>query len=481
MFEELYETKPAAHASVATEVATTKAVDVALQDLDLQAIALAHFDASRVAVKTATEKLTDVAHDLSTAGKLADAKSLRNRLINIPLAEARKVSAGLKSKLTGTSKAVGAELASIEAGFESAEKLITPQIEARDAEVAAEKAERDRVEAERVGVHRANIGKLASYVSVAHGKTSEQILTIINGVSGIDILPEQWEEFAVGAEIQKADTLEALQALFNSTKTAEDEAAAREAQRIENERIAAALAEQQRILAEKQADLDRQLAEIAAAKQAEADRVAAAARAQRDAEAKALADAAAAAHQAAEDEANRLAQEAAALAALQRTADTTPADVLVNADSLEADRHAVEVKLLGESTHAAIDSMFPGVLASAPEAATPAHTEHTGHYMAAVSPGLLHLTPEAAQGPIALAGDEPTVADPICALTDHIHASVTRRFPTHPKPTAEWWAQLRRLTEVVCRNAETPRCYYAVDGTLMNPDGTRSIFDDVDL
>lgn len=328
IFPTLDEPEAVATTRQASAVATTKPADVALEDIDLQKLALSHFDASDAALAIARQKLVGVVHDLSTATKLAEAKSLRQRLINDPLAEARKVNKGLKAKLTAVSKAVGSRLETIEAGFADVETLITPQIEARDAEVAAEKAEREAKEAARTAAHRANIATLAGYTATAQGKTSAQILTIINGVSGINIIPEQWEEFAVGAEIQKEQTLEALQALFHATKTAEDEAATREAQRVENERIAAALAEQARVLAEKQAELDAKLAKIAAAEKAEADRIEAEAQAQRDAEAKAQAEAAA--RQAAEDEANARAQEVAA-EALQQVADATPPEVIADA------------------------------------------------------------------------------------------------------------------------------------------------------
>jgi hypothetical protein len=420
-----------------SSVATTKAADLAIEDIDLQKIALAHFDVSNVALQTARQKLTGVVHDLSTATKLAEAKSLRERLINAPLAEARKVNKGLKAKLTAVSKAVGARLESIEAGFAEAEKLITPQIEARDADLAAEKAEREAKEAARVAVHRENIAKLASYVGQAQGKTSAQILTIINGVSGIDTIPEQWEEFAVGAEMQKEQTLEALQALFSSTKTAEDEAAAREAQRIENERVAAELAEKERALAEKQAEIDRKLAVIAAAEKAEADRVEAAAQAQRDAEAKAAREAASAElgrqqaeAQAAKDadlkriiEANRLAQKAAA-GALQVAADATPAEVI--ADAYEA------------TPAADMDDIAtkPWTLPAAEEPVA-----YTGRM--AVSTGVLHPTP----GPVTFAEPEPSAADALSALLAHIDEAFAGRFPAHPKPSPEWWGTLRRLTD----------------------------------
>jgi hypothetical protein len=117
-----------------TELATTEPGAVDLAKIDLQAVALAQFNSAHADAKKAAETLTGVVHDLSTSTKLAEAKSLRNRLINVPLADARKVSSGLKSKLTAVSRAVGAELEAIEKEFEKAATLITPQIEAREAE-----------------------------------------------------------------------------------------------------------------------------------------------------------------------------------------------------------------------------------------------------------------------------------------------------------------------------------------------------------
>ncbi len=442
MFEELYETESTA--KPATTVATTKPADIAPQDVDLEAIALAHFAGSRTAAAHAQATLFGVIHDLSTATKLAEAKSLRERLINAPLAEARKVSKSLKSKLTAVSKAVGTELDSIESGFAGADALITPQIEERDAQLAAERAEREAKEAARVAAHRANIDKLASYATQAHGKTSAQILTIINGVSGIEIIPEQWEEFAAGAEIQKEQTLEALQALFDATKTAEDEAAAREAQRIENERAAAALAEERRQIEAERAELKRQADELAAAKKAEADRIEAAAQAQRDAEAKAV----------------------------------KPADVQILAviddprvfqsgktiDQMIADGEAHEIELapldvIANAEPADVIAPVPDdPLGALHDIADALPTEEPAHTLVAVSPGVLHPSPEPAGidevmaqpwtvGGVTFGGDEPAEPDQLAALLAHIDEAFAGKFPSHPKPSPEWWGTLRRLTD----------------------------------
>jgi hypothetical protein len=437
MFEELYETEAASKTLAGTAVATKSAGEIDLDKVDLTKIALAHFDASRAAVKIATDTLTDVVHDLSTPGKLADAKSLRQRLINAPLAEARKVEKGLAAKLNGARKAVGSALVTIEGEFEAVEKFITPQIEARDTAVAIEKAEREAKEAERVAIHRAGITQIAGYVTQLQGRTSAQIQSAMNTIDAIMIDPAQWEEFAAGAEIQKAETLEALQSLFDRTKAAEVEAAAREAQRIENERAAAALAEQARILAEKEAELNAKLAKIAAAEKAEADRIEAAAQAARDAEAKAARDAQAladaAARQATEDESNTKAQEVAAAEALQRAADATPVDVITDAYGPQD---------LSDDALTAIPSIADQVPAVSPPAAAVA-AETASLILSAVSPGLLHPAP----GPVTFAEPEPAASTLLVALLAHIDEAFTGRFSAHPKPTREWWGALRRLSD----------------------------------
>jgi len=180
-------------------------------------------------------------------------------------------------------------------------------------------------------------------------------------VAAIDIIPEQWEEFAVGAEMQKTETLDALQTLFDSTKRTEDEAAAREAQRIENELKAAELAAREAEMAAKQAELDAKLAAIAASEKAAAD-------AERE-------TAEAAARQAADDGANARAAEASAAllaekaddAAHDLSEDLAAVDTLVMIDNLAAlqagrsldqmiaDGDAFEIQLPTNTQPAALD------------------------------------------------------------------------------------------------------------------------------
>lgn len=238
-------------------VATIDPGAVDLAKLDLQTVALAQFGRAHEDVKKAVETLTGVEHDLSTPTKLAEAKSLRHRLIGQPLAEARKVSAALKSKLTAVSKAVGTELTAIETAFDRADKLISPQIEKREAEIAEERRIAAEKEAARVQAHRDNLAKIAGYVEHARGLPAARIELGIEKVKAIEIDRDAWQEFADQAEAQKADTLAKM------AKLHADALADEERQRVE----AALKAERERLEAER-AEIERQRAELQAQKDA---------------------------------------------------------------------------------------------------------------------------------------------------------------------------------------------------------------------
>jgi len=269
MFDQLYESEAAAPAEVAVTVATPAAPAAVVTSI--KAAVLAQFKATEPVLQALVTRYENVAIDCSTPKGLAAAKEARHDLRENGRFVVQRAEKAIKDEVNGLKTVIASEAERLIAIVQPTESLYDDAIKAREAELAAEKAERERKEAERVAAHRANITRLAGYAIQAQGRTSEQILTVINGVAGIDIIPEQWEEFAVGAEIQKAETLEALQVLFDATKRAEDEAAAHEAQRIENERKAAELAAREAEMAAKQAELDAKLAAIAAAEQAKAD------------------------------------------------------------------------------------------------------------------------------------------------------------------------------------------------------------------
>jgi hypothetical protein len=180
------------------------------------------------------------------------------------------VSTGLKAKLTAVSKAVGTELAAIEAEFDAADALITPQIEKREAELAEEKRIAAEKEAARVKAHADNIAKLADYAERARGLPAARIRAGIAMVEAIEIDRSAWEEFADRAEEQKAVTLERMRKELAASEALEAEAlrladeraelerqrAEFEAQRVAAEQLMREAAEQQ-LAAEKAAQLER--------------------------------------------------------------------------------------------------------------------------------------------------------------------------------------------------------------------------------
>lgn len=253
-----------------TEVATAAATALDLERIDLTKIALAKFGDWLGDVSAVTANLNTMVLDLSTAAKCKEARSLRQRLIGTPVADARKIAAGIKSKMAATSKAVGAELEIIEQAYDKADTLILPKIEAREQELEAERQEKARIEAERVRVLKERMATIGAYLTAcqAPGMTAARI------EKGIELLKQQtfgpeWEEFQVPAANAQCETLEAMRWLHAQVLGREQAAARQEAIRLENARQAKALAEERARIEAEAAAIRREAAELAAAKEAQ--------------------------------------------------------------------------------------------------------------------------------------------------------------------------------------------------------------------
>lgn len=247
--------------TTSTEVATTAAAGaVDLRKVDLTDVALAQFGDWKAEVKAATVKFTGVVLDMSNQSKLVEAKSLRQRTINVPIADARKTSTALKSKLSQTGKEVSALETEIVAAWGEVDKLITPQIDKREKELANEKAFRDSIAAAIKACHGAEADKIRAFIDRAVGLPSEKITKGIDHIEALVFGPELGA-FLPLYQSAKTDTLAGLRKHLE--KALADEAA--EAQRVENERIAADLKRQADELAEQRAELARQQAALAAA------------------------------------------------------------------------------------------------------------------------------------------------------------------------------------------------------------------------
>lgn len=223
--------------------------------------------------------------------RLATARRHAIRLVRY---EVPKVVKAKRAELSEIRDAVASEgdriIAALKAIEDPHDKLIT----AEDERKAAEKAERERVEAERKANHEAGIATICSYSERCAGLSSERIAAGIAQLEAIHIT-DSWDEFKERAELAKQATLARMVSMRDAAKQREDEAARLEAQRVENERIAA----------EQEAERQR-LAEAAAKVKAEAEALQR--RINEQAEKEAAAERERAAEQAKADRAAKLAQ-----------------------------------------------------------------------------------------------------------------------------------------------------------------------------
>lgn len=188
-----------------------------------------------------------------------------------------------------------------------------------DAKLAAEKAERDRKEAERKAGLQSKVDAIRNLPLGLDGETAAEIATEIEALRQFVPDGAEFFEFADAAKDAANGAIVAMMALHDRQVSKEAESAALEAQRIENARIAAEQeAERQRLAAvaadqaaalkaeqDKFAAEQKAAADRAAAEQAERDRVSAETKRQLEAQQAAIA----ADRKAIEDERAKLAAE----------------------------------------------------------------------------------------------------------------------------------------------------------------------------
>jgi hypothetical protein len=174
-----------------------------LKRIDLQAVALAQFGDWRTDVAAARKNLGTLALDLSIPARIAEAKTLRQRLIGGPRAEVRKVATALKSRLAAVSKAVGAEADTAVAAYDAAETLITPQIEAAEQRIEDERLRKEREEEQRIhGLKLAVDAKLDPWMDRcnAEGMTAARVEAGMAALGELPMPPELADVAAYWAE-----------------------------------------------------------------------------------------------------------------------------------------------------------------------------------------------------------------------------------------------------------------------------------------
>lgn len=244
-------------------IAQPEASAVATRPTTIAEAALALFSPHEATMQALAAKYRNVAFDLSTPKGLKAAKDARLELREQGRFAIQRLRDKTKDQLNDCKKVVEAEATRLIALVEPVENAVHQQITAHEEKLAAEKAERDRIEAERKQKHLDAIAVIASYVDKAQGLPVDRVEAGIAYVQGIDVSAEVFEEFAERAAEQKQVTIERLQKMVADLKAA----AEAERLRLENERIAAELAAQKRALEEQAAELARQQREIEEARQ----------------------------------------------------------------------------------------------------------------------------------------------------------------------------------------------------------------------
>lgn len=212
--------------------------EVAAKPTTIAAAALALFAPLEAEVNTLAERYRNVAFDMSTPKGFKAAKDARLELRESGRFALQRLRDKTKDQLNDCKKVVDAEAARLIEIVRPVETAVDEQITVHENKLAADKAERDRIEAERRQKHQDAIAKIESYVALAEGLPIERIEAGLAYVRNIDVSAAVFEDFAVRASAQKDATIRALEKMVADVR----QAAAAEALRIENERLQAELA-----------------------------------------------------------------------------------------------------------------------------------------------------------------------------------------------------------------------------------------------
>lgn len=237
--------------------ALTVAANLAPAKVTIQEAAVAHLRAREPEIAALAERYRAVAFDVSTTKGLGIAKAARFDLRENGRFAVQRARDATKDLLNGAKKDVEAEATRLIALVQPIEDGVDAQITVREEQLAREKAEAEAKERARVAAHEANINTIRSYTDKAVGRTSAQINSGIATLASMTFGPE-WQEFAEKAEAAREVTVSLLLVMRDTAKAQEDEAARREAQRVEQERVAAEQKAEADRLAQVAAELKRQ-------------------------------------------------------------------------------------------------------------------------------------------------------------------------------------------------------------------------------
>ena len=340
-----------------------------------------------------------------------------------------------KAELKEVTEALDSEAERITAVLLAIEKPHDDKIKAREKELADEKAERERIAAERAQKQAEGVANIRAYLSraqTAADMTAERVGKGIALLEAMTFAADEWLDPVAAASAQ-CETLEGMRVLQATLKAREEAAAAAEAKRLENERMAAELAAAQaKLQAEQQriAKLQAMVAEIRAA-----------ATGHDNASATDLYEARGAV--AALDVSEAVYAEFAALA------QAAQASTLAVLDRLHSEAEARELAAVRATVTEAPATTEITERQDAPQVlkAEPATADATaGADPADTSPCVGTMGAGHASDEAPVAEPEPAEPDPVtpeAAFLALVMSAFDCKFPSHPKPSAAWWAEVR--------------------------------------
>ena len=210
---------------------------ISIKPMSIKDTVLAQFKETEAGLTAMAEKYRDVVYSVTETKGMAEAKAARADLRDNGRRMLTRTEASVKADVNELKKVMGDEVERLVAIVKPVEDAIDAQIKAEETRKATEKAEKDRIEAERVAAHRANIGQLKEYTEKAEGQPLEAIEKAI-ATLGAMTFGEEWEEFAQEAEAACLATVQRLLSMVESEK-----------RRIENERLQQELADARAALA----------------------------------------------------------------------------------------------------------------------------------------------------------------------------------------------------------------------------------------
>ncbi|KAI2693242.1 hypothetical protein [Pseudomonas sp. TNT3] len=201
--------------------------------------------------------------DCSTSEGLANAKEVRTDIRDVRYALAQTTKTALvpyQQKVKDAQARVNQVKEFGEALKDRVLAIETPVDEAIKAEekrVADAKAERERIEAERIETIRAKINRFISVAAAYASRSAADIANVLQGVKVSVILPEEYAEFEAEGTIARDSAIEQLETLHKSAVEREEAAAKLLAQQKELDE----LREKQRIADAEAEELRKQRAE----------------------------------------------------------------------------------------------------------------------------------------------------------------------------------------------------------------------------